>query len=146
MGKWTTSSFLREQCTKLAPPLEADLTNKTVLVTGANTGIGLEAARSFAKLHPKKLIIACRNEEKGRAAVACEPICVPGISNYAHERIAIEKDTGCRAELVLLDLGDFSSVIRCADKLKNQPLDILVENAGVSLQTYKTTKDGWEQT
>lgn len=42
------------------------------MVTGANTGIGLETAKIFANLHPKKLIVACRSEEKGRATIASE--------------------------------------------------------------------------
>lgn len=43
-------------------------TGKTIIVTGANTGLGKEAARHFTRLNAEKLIIACRNTEKGEAA------------------------------------------------------------------------------
>ena len=69
MGKFTAWSFIGEQLTRLPPPLHADLAGKTVLVIGANAGIGLEAAKHFAKMKPARLIIACRSEERGRAAL-----------------------------------------------------------------------------
>ena len=69
MGKFTAWSFLGEQFTRLPPPLYADLEGKTVLVIGANAGIGLEAAKHFAKMKPARLIVGCRSEERGRAAV-----------------------------------------------------------------------------
>ena len=74
MVKFTFSNFVADQWTKLPPPLQSDLTNKTVMVTGANTGIGLEAAKIFANQCPKRLIIACRNEKKGNEAIASECI------------------------------------------------------------------------
>ena len=46
-----------------------DLTGKVVLVTGANIGLGFEAAKHFASMNPERLIIACRSEEKGNQAV-----------------------------------------------------------------------------
>ena len=53
------------------PPVEMiDLSAKTVLVVGANVGIGLEASKHFARMQPARLIIACRSESKGRAALA----------------------------------------------------------------------------
>ena len=72
MVKGSVFNVIKEQLTCLSPPLQSDLTNKVVMVTGANTGIGLEAAKIFAGLHPKKLIVACRSEEKGKAAIAGE--------------------------------------------------------------------------
>lgn len=50
--------------------ITADLSAKTVVVTGANTGIGLEAAKHFARMNPSRLIVACRTVEKGEATVA----------------------------------------------------------------------------
>ena len=72
MGKFTFSGFFLEQWTRLPPPLLADLSNKVVMVTGANTGIGFETAKIFANQHPRKLILGCRSESKGKAALACK--------------------------------------------------------------------------
>ena len=51
-----------------APPT-ADLKGKVVLVTGANTGLGYEAAKHFARMGPAKVIIACRSQSKGQEAI-----------------------------------------------------------------------------
>ena len=59
---------------------------------------------------------------------------------------AIERSTGFKPELALVDLGDFNSVVQCAEKYKNDSLDILVANAGIAVGEYETTKDGWEST
>ncbi len=72
MTPFSVLGTISEQWARLPPPLKSDLSNKVVMVTGANTGIGLETAKTFAGLHPKKLIIACRSEEKGQATAASE--------------------------------------------------------------------------
>lgn len=72
MGKFTFPSFVLDQWTRLPPPLSADLQGKTILVTGANTGVGLEVAKHFAKMKPSRLIIACRSEARGRDALESE--------------------------------------------------------------------------
>ena len=69
MGQYSVPGFLLAQWTRLPPPLLVDLAGKTVIVTGANTGIGLEAATHFARMKPARLIIACRSEEKGKNAL-----------------------------------------------------------------------------
>ena len=59
----------------------------------------------------------------------------------------IAKETGyAKTELHLLDLASFASVIEFAEKFKNESLDILVANAGMSTRKYETTSDGWEHT
>ena len=59
--------------------------------------------------------------------------------------VEIKQETGYEGcELGLLDLGDLSSVVQYAEKYKNEPLDILIANAGIAMFKYETTKDGWE--
>lgn len=114
------------------PLVTADLTGKTVIVTGANVGVGYEAAKHFAEMNAGRLIIACRNEAKGKAAIS-----------------KIEAETGYKnAELWLLDLANFNSVKEFADKFEKDGgrLDILLANAGVNETKYFTTVDGWEST
>ena len=64
--KHTSSDALAVQLELPMPPVvTADLTGKTVVVTGANMGLGFEAAKHLARMNPKKLIIAVRSQEKG---------------------------------------------------------------------------------
>ncbi|KAK7048238.1 hypothetical protein R3P38DRAFT_3307133 [Favolaschia claudopus] len=123
------SQFIRTQRTKPPPVEKVDLTGKTVLVVGANAGLGFEATKHFATMHPGRLILACRSESRGQAALE---------SNLK---------TGCKnLEVWTIDLSDFGSVRRFADKWEQEGgrLDILVANAAVILPKYEATKDGWE--
>jgi retinol dehydrogenase 12 len=52
------------------PMTTVDLQGRVVVITGANIGIGFEAASAFYKMNPARLIIACRNMEKGERARA----------------------------------------------------------------------------
>ncbi|KAJ7483188.1 hypothetical protein FB451DRAFT_1129081 [Mycena latifolia] len=122
--------FIVGQFKKAEPVVTADLTGKTVLVLGANTGIGFEATKHFATMNPGRLILACRNQSKGQAAVE-----------------KLKADTGySKAELWIVDLADFASVKQFAKKFEQDGgrLDILVENAAVGLFDYEPTKDGFE--
>ncbi|KAF8903502.1 short-chain dehydrogenase [Gymnopilus junonius] len=65
----TPWAFIKSQWTTLPPAAKVDLTGKTVIITGANVGLGFEAAKHFARMNPEKLILACRNKAKGEAAL-----------------------------------------------------------------------------
>lgn len=43
---------------------------RVIVVIGANVGLGFEAAKTFASMKPKRLVLGCRSEEKGNKAVA----------------------------------------------------------------------------
>lgn len=65
--------FVYEQLFKTVPSVEyEDLSGKTVLVIGANAGIGFEATKYFARMNPDRLILGCRSKERGEAALTSE--------------------------------------------------------------------------
>ena len=105
------------------PHPREDFTGKTVLVTGANTGLGLEAARHFVRLNAAKVVLGCRNPEKGEAAKR---------DIESTQGIDVARDPG-RIEVWQVDLESFDSVRafcrRAASALDR--LDIVVENAGI---------------
>ncbi|KAG5732488.1 Retinol dehydrogenase 11, partial [Termitomyces sp. T112] len=132
MGKFSMTSFIWQQLSRVPPPESVDLIGKTVVVIGANTGIGFEVSKHSALMKPARLILACRSKSKGEIALE-----------------KLNKETGYEtAELWMLDLSEFSSVIAFADRFEKEcgRLDYLVENAAVSTKTYAITKDGFEQT
>ncbi|KAG9219908.1 hypothetical protein CCMSSC00406_0009511 [Pleurotus cornucopiae] len=131
MGNRSIISLFKEQISTVPSLEKFDATDKVVLVVGANTGIGWEAAKHFATMNPARLLLGCRSKERGTVAI---------------ERI--KTATGFdRAELWLIDLSDFDSVKAFADRLDEEVdrLDILVNNAAVNLPSYEETKDGWER-
>ena len=90
-----------------------DVTGKTIVVTGCNSGIGLETMRVLA-LRGAHVIGTARTPERGREACAS----VQG-----------------KATPVVLELSDFDSVVACAQAIRafDTPIDALVCNAGVLL-------------
>lgn len=105
------------------------LVGKTVVVTGANTGIGFAAATDFAK-RGAKVILACRNEEK--ANDACKKL-----KNLTGNKEIYVK---------ILNLASLKSVKKFVDHLNSteEKLDILVNNAAMPVAHPKTmTEDGF---
>jgi NAD(P)-dependent dehydrogenase (short-subunit alcohol dehydrogenase family) len=102
---------------------------KTVIVTGANTGLGLETARAFAA-KGADVVLACRNTEKGAAA-----------------RAEIEaEDPAGTATVLELDLADLDSIRAFADAFTDahDDLHVLCNNAGVMAIPRSETADGFE--
>lgn len=93
-----------------------DQTGRTVLVTGANSGIGFEAAKGLAA-KGATVVLGCRNAERGRQAV--------------DEIRAEHPDTD--VEVLKMDLASLASVRAAADQSEqaHDKLDVLVNNAGV---------------
>ena len=106
-----------------------DLARKTAIVTGANSGIGLETARELAR-KGASVVLGCRNEEKGAAALD-----------------DIRKaDPSARVELAQLDLADLGSIEEFARDFaaSHEQLDILCNNGGVMVPPLGWTQDGFE--
>jgi NAD(P)-dependent dehydrogenase (short-subunit alcohol dehydrogenase family) len=108
-GRWTAADI-------------PDQTGRTAVVTGANSGIGLAAARELARAGAQ-VVMAVRNQDKGREAAG-----------------TIAGD----AEVRELDLADLDSVRSFADLLDQERVDLLVNNAGVMAPPRRLTKDGFE--
>lgn len=117
MGNWTERDI-------------SDQSGKTFVITGGNSGIGWEAGRMLAE-HGAHVILACRNADKAKDAVA-----------------SIEKTAakGAKVEAMSLDLASLSSVERFAGELsgKVERLDALLNNAGLMALPYGKTADGFE--
>ena len=64
--------ILREQFATVPPVDHEDLSGKTVVVIGANVGLGFEAAKHFARMNPDRIILGCRSKERGEAAATSE--------------------------------------------------------------------------
>ena len=105
------------------------MSGRTVLVTGATSGIGLETARSLGAMGAL-VIVGARDPARGRAVA-------DGI-------VA----AGGRAETLVLDFASLESVRRAARELstRHARLDVLVNNAGTAIARRETTADGHERT
>ncbi|PPK69202.1 oxidoreductase [Actinokineospora auranticolor] len=102
-----------------------DLSGKTALVTGANSGLGLRTAQALSR-RGAHVVMACRSAERGRRALAT----IDG-----------------PAELLELDLADLTSVRKAAAEVRERTgdrLDILINNAGVMAVPPGRTVDGFE--
>jgi NAD(P)-dependent dehydrogenase (short-subunit alcohol dehydrogenase family) len=99
-------------------------TGRTVIITGANSGLGAVTARELARTGAK-VVMAVRNTAKGEAAA----------------REITGPDTG-QVEVRALDLQDLASVRQFADGV--DAADILINNAGIMAAPYAVTADGFE--
>lgn len=130
MGKLSYWQFVKNQRAEPLPVEHRDLTGQNVLVLGANTGLGFEATKHFARMKPERLILACRNQRKGDDALQ-----------------ELRKETGyAGGEVRIVDLADFASVTKFAEKFNEEvpKLDIFVANAGMTTMNFQPTKDGYE--
>jgi NAD(P)-dependent dehydrogenase (short-subunit alcohol dehydrogenase family) len=109
-----------------------DMTGKTVVVTGGNSGIGLETAAALAQMGAR-VVLTARSASRGQAAV----------------QALADRSSGARpVELVVFDLADLSSVRAGAAELLERcsRIDVLVNNAGLILTERSETVDGYEST
>ena len=105
------------------------LKGKTALVTGGNIGLGFETVKALAS-KGAHVLLAARNEEKGKAAVAEVQKLIPK----------------AQIELLRLDLASQRSIRAAASEVGNKfsQLDFLINNAGIMAMPEMKTEDGFE--
>jgi NAD(P)-dependent dehydrogenase (short-subunit alcohol dehydrogenase family) len=108
-GKWTAADI-------------PDQSGKVIVVTGANSGLGLSTARELARAGAE-VVLAVRNVEKGEQAKA---------------------EIGGNSRLEQLDLADLANVRAFAERFSGDPVDVLINNAGVMAPPRRVTADGFE--
>jgi NAD(P)-dependent dehydrogenase (short-subunit alcohol dehydrogenase family) len=104
--------------------------DRVFIVTGSNSGIGLVTARELARTGGR-VVMACRNLAKAEEA----------------RKQIVEATRNEKVEVMQVDVGDLASLraFATAFKAKYDRLDVLVNNAGVSLPTREVTGDGFER-
>lgn len=117
---------------------------RTVIVTGANAGLGYEIAKWTAMMGAT-VILACRSEERAKNAII-----------RMNAEFRLEKTRGTRGladydtlalEFMELDLASFKSVVEFSEAYKRsgRPLHVLFCNAGIAFVPYEKTEDGFEK-
>lgn len=106
-----------------------DLTGKTILVTGGNSGLGFESVKAFAA-KGARVIMACRSVSKGDAAT----------------KKIMDAQPAADISVMELDLMDLKSIRSFATTFEQRfsRLDVLLNNAGIMMVPYQLTKDNFE--
>lgn len=102
---------------------------KTVIITGANSGIGFETVKKLSR-NGANVILAVRNVQKGEEAVAS----------------ILKENANASVEVMKLDLANLANIREFVESFisRYKSLDILINNAGVMVPPYSKTKDGFE--
>jgi retinol dehydrogenase 12 len=108
-----------------------DMHHKTVLVTGANSGVGFEAAKTLAQ-QGAKIVMVCRDRHRGEQARA----------------LLADAASAGAPELMFADLSSQAQVRRLAEVLtgRYERIDVLLNNAGTVFSKRELTVDGIEKT
>ncbi len=106
-----------------------DMSGQTVLVTGANSGLGLRSAEAFAAAGAR-VLLGCRDPDRADRAWL-------RVASLARDR---------PPEVALVDLADLASVRRASREIaeRTDRLDVLLNNAGIMGGPYRKTVDGFE--
>ncbi|TVY83058.1 Short chain dehydrogenase sol3 [Lachnellula suecica] len=114
----------------LPPP--GSFAGQTVLVTGANTGLGLATAQHLLNLGASKLILGVRSLTKGQAAKETIEAATTNLAPFS-------------IEVWALDLGSYASIKAFAARAaKLERLDTAVLNAGLASKIFERSEEGWE--
>ena len=123
------SGFLARSLAFSPGDLDVDLSDRRIVITGGNSGIGYETALALADLG-SEVILLCRNPERGHAAAE-------GIrSRTGNERVAV----------IEADLSDLGSIRRAVRSIPDGAIDRLIHNAGVLPDREHRTSEGLEET
>ena len=126
------AAFIHRQFFYEPPIPTASFKGRTVTITGASSGLGLEACRWMVGLGVSQIVLACRNVEKGETAAK-----------------DIRATTLCSSDTLKvwqLDMSSYSSVQAFSSRVEAElsRVDVLVANAGLGTRTFRTTEDNEE--
>ena len=124
------AQFMRGQLFQTPQLPKTDLKGQTIIVTGANTGLGLDASKHLVHLNVSHLILACRSISKGEKA--------------KEQLLSSDRNGNPRTNVEVwpLDLCDYQSIISFASRCNSLPrLDAVIENAGVFFTEYTRAED-----
>ncbi len=114
--KWTTTNM-------------PDLSGKTIIVTGGNSGLGFESVKAFVK-KGAEVVLASRSVDKGEQA----------------KKEILTSLPDAKIHVMQLDLGDLESIRAFVKEFNKKftKLDVLLNNAGIMMTPYFKTRDGFE--
>ena len=122
-------AIMKDNSTKWTEKNLPDLTGKTIIITGANSGTGF-AATKFMSAKGATIVMACRNPDKANKALQ-----------------SIKNDNAeAKLDFIQLDLSSLASIKQFSEEFKKKysSLDILINNAGMSQTPDIKTEDGFE--
>ena len=123
----TVGAFFKRQLFSSPPVIkqgDANLAGKTIIITGSNTGLGLECARQLLDLGLTRLILAVRNEAKGEAA---------------RTGLAAGRSANQIIDVWKLDLDSYDSIVAFAQRASTlDRLHVFIHNAGLMKPTFGT--------
>lgn len=126
------AAFIHRQFLSEPPVPTGSFKGKTAIVTGASSGLGLEACRWLVRLGASQVILACRNVDKAKTAAE-----------------DIQATTCCPSDTLQvwhLDLSSYASVQAFSRRVKADlpRVDVLIANAGLGTQKFRMTEDNEE--
>lgn len=126
--KWSNIFAMIRNNSKDPKICTEDFKNKTVVITGATSGIGYKTVRNYAA-HGANILCINRNIEKSEALSK-----------------EIEQEFGVKCNYKIADLSNLTAIKRVAEELAtmDSPIDVLIHNAGIYLTEKKLTSDGLE--
>jgi NAD(P)-dependent dehydrogenase (short-subunit alcohol dehydrogenase family) len=119
-------NFIHTQLILKIPKPATSFSSKTVIITGASSGLGKEAAKHIVRLGASKVILGCRNKSKGNRT-----------------KLEIESSLKCNPDIIEVwevDIESPPSVNEFVDRANKLPrLDVLINNAGIQTTKFQVS-------